>query len=108
MVTNPAGKTTSKIVTLKVKPKITTQPVSKTVSSGRKVSFTVTARNATKYQWYYRTSRAGSWKIISGAAAKKAAYTFTANKARNGYQYQCKVSNATSYVYTNAVTLKVK
>jgi Leucine-rich repeat (LRR) protein len=108
VVTNPAGKTTSKIVTLKVKPKITTQPVSKTVSSGRKVSFTVTARNATKYQWYYRTSRAGSWKIISGAAAKKAAYTFTANKARNGYQYQCKVSNATSYVYTNAVTLKVK
>ena len=108
VVTNPAGNTTSKIVTLKVKPKITTQPSNATVKSGKKATFTVAAKNATKYQWYYRTSRTGSWKIISGAAAKKATYTFTAKRAKNGYQYRCKVSNATSYVNTNVVTLKVK
>ena len=108
VVKNDLGKVTSKVVTLKVKPKITKQPAGTTVKSGKKATFTVKATNATKYQWYYRTSKTGSWKIVSGAAAKKATYTFTAKKTKNGYQYRCKVSNATSYVYTNAVTLKVK
>ena len=88
-------------------PKITTQPKAVTTSLSATVSLTVKAsgRNL-KYQWYYRTSASKAWKKLSGRTASQ--LTFTAKAKHNGYQYRCKVMNATSYVYTNAVTLTVK
>ncbi|MBR3556155.1 MAG: immunoglobulin domain-containing protein [Oscillospiraceae bacterium] len=106
-VTNSVGSVYSNTVTLTVKPKITTQPTGKTVTAGTTVHFKVTAENATSYQWYYRTSSTGSWTEVSAASGKTADYSLTTAARHNGYQYRCKVMNATSYVYTSIVTLKV-
>ena len=106
-VTNAAGSVYSNTVTLTVKPKITTQPTNKTVTAGTTVHFKVTAENATSYQWYYRKSSTDAWTAVSAASGKTADYSLTAAARHNGYQYRCKVMNATSYVYSSIVTLNV-
>ena len=106
---NAAGSVYTNTVTLTVngKPVITTQPTSKTVTAGATAQFKVAATGATSYQWYYRTSSSGSWKAVSAASGKTSTYSLTTEARHNGYQYRCKVMNATSYVYTSIVTLKV-
>ena len=106
-ITNSAGSVYSNTVTLTVKPKITSQPTGKTVTAGTTVHFKVTAENATSYQWYYRKTPTGAWTAVAAASGKTADYSLTTAARHNGYQYRCKVMNATSYVYTNTVTLKV-
>ena len=109
LIKNTKGSIYTRVVTLRVKPAITTQPVKKTVKNGKTAKFTVTAVGKDlKYQWYYRTSSKGSWKAVSAASGKTAAYSFKAAKKQNGYQYRCKVYNGAGYVYTKAVTLTVK
>ncbi|MBO4288674.1 MAG: leucine-rich repeat protein [Lachnospiraceae bacterium] len=98
----------SSAVTLKVRPKITKQPTDVSVGVGEAVSFKVTAENAVKYQWYYRKSKTGSWSTVAAASGRTAEYGITAASRHNGYQYRCKVSNDTSYVYSEIVTLTVK
>ncbi|MBQ2061843.1 MAG: immunoglobulin domain-containing protein [Oscillospiraceae bacterium] len=112
-VTNAAGYKYTNAVTLTVtaapKPKITTQPASKSVSAGTTVKFTVKASGDNlSYQWYYRTSSTGTWKKSTLTGATTATLTVSATAARNGYQYRCKVSNDYGYVYSNAATLTVK
>ncbi|MBR3555847.1 MAG: immunoglobulin domain-containing protein, partial [Oscillospiraceae bacterium] len=108
-VTNAAGSVYSNTVTLTVngKPVITTQPTSWAVTVGQTAIFKVTATGATSYQWYYRTSSTGSWTAVAASSGKTSTYSLTAAARHNGYQYRCKVSNATGYVYTSIVTLMV-
>ena len=89
-------------------PKITTQPASKTVTAGAKVTFKVKASGGVlKYQWYYQKPGTSKWvKITKNAAA--AAYSLTAKKSLNGYKYMCRVSNTAGYVKTEPAKLKVK
>ena len=101
------SETTTNVVTLKVKPRVTTQPSDVTVAAGKKAAFKITAENATTYQWYYRTSSTGTWKKVSASSGKTATYSLTAELRHNDYQYRCKVMNDTSYVYTKIVTLTV-
>ena len=112
LVANGQAYTYTNTVTLTVtdsgKPSITTQPESITASVGATAKFTVKASGATKYQWYYRTSSTGSWHAASLTGNKTASLSVPATSARSGYQYRCKVSNASGYVYTRAVTLTVK
>ena len=112
LVANGQAYTYTNTVTLTVtdsgKPSITTQPESITASVGATAKFTVKASGATKYQWYYRTSSSGSWHAASLTGNKTASLSVPATSARSGYQYRCKVSNASGYVYTRAVTLTVK
>ena len=89
------------------KPSITTQPKSITKAQDYTAKFTVKASNATKYQWYYRTSSSGTWKKSTLSSATKATLSVKATAARSGYQYRCRVSNANGYVYSNTVTLTV-
>ncbi len=105
-VSNSAGYVYTNAVTLRVKPGITTQPVSMSVTAGTKVTFTVTASGATSYQWYYRKTATGSW--IKCSDGTSASLTVDAKTYRNGYQYRCKVMNDVGYKYSNAVTLTVK
>ena len=88
-------------------PTITKQPSSVTAAAGGTATFKVAAIGATSYQWYYRKSSSGSWIAVSSADGKTASHAITAAAKYNGYQYRCKVSNGTSYVYTNIVTLTV-
>ncbi len=105
-VSNSAGYVYTNAVTLRVKPGITTQPVSMSVTAGTKVTFTVTATGATGYQWYYRKTATGSW--IKCSDGTSASLTVEAKSYRNGYQYRCKVMNDVGYKYSTAVTLTVK
>ena len=89
------------------KPTITTQPTSVTKYQDNTAKFTVKASNATSYQWYYRTSSSASWQKSTLSSATSSTISVIATRARNGYQYRCKVSNANGYVYSNTVTLSV-
>ena len=88
-------------------PTITTQPTNVTIKEDETAKFTVKATGATAYQWYYRTSSTDSWHQSTLSTATKATLSLTAKMSRNGYQYRCKVSNATGCVYTDAATLIV-
>ena len=88
---------------------ITGQPKTQKVKSGATAKFTVTATGAGKtYQWYYKTSSSGSWKKVSGDAAKTATLSFKPTTSKNGYYYRCKVTdNGGNSVYTDTVRLYV-
>ncbi|MBO4289190.1 MAG: Ig-like domain-containing protein [Lachnospiraceae bacterium] len=108
-ISNSNGYVYSKTVTLRVKPRITSQSWSPTVTKGRTATFSVTAEGKDlTYQWYYRTSSKGKWTAVTSAAGKKATYKFTAKARHNGYQYRCKVKNSAGYVYSDVKTLTVK
>ena len=108
-VTNAAGSVYSNTVTLTVssKPVITTQPSSKTVAAGSTAQFKVVATGATSYQWYYRKTPTGAWTAVAAASGKTATYSLTAEARHNGYQYYCKVTNASGSVNSATVTLNV-
>ena len=89
------------------KPTITSQPKDKTVAEGATAKFTVSANLATKYQWYWRSSSTGSWAKSTLSGNATATLSVAAKTSRNGYQYRCKVSNSSGYVYTSAATLTV-
>ena len=112
-VSNPVGYVYTNAVTLTVtgiaKPAITSSPSSVTKTEGETAKFTVAASgNGLSYQWYYRTSSSGSWNASTASSAKSATLSITAETHRDGYQYRCKVSNSSGYVYSGAATLTVK
>ncbi len=111
VVKDAAGNTvTSNAATLKVL-YITTQPAN---VSGAKVStatFKVAAKNASSYQWQYRTSSTGTWNNCSSATKGYNTATLqpVGTSGRNGYQYRCVVKDAAGNTVTsNAATLTVK
>ena len=55
--------------------------------AGKKVTFRVKASgDYLKYQWYLRKPNSSKWQLITSGT--KASYTFTAKKAKNGYNYR--------------------
>ena len=108
-ITDSAGNTVyTKTVNLYVLG-IKTQPTNKTVKAGATAKFTVAATGkGLTYQWQYKAP-SGSWKNVSSAAGKKAAYSLTAQKKHNGYQYRCKITDSAGNVlYSKTVKLTVK
>ena len=99
---------TGKTVTLKVKPKFTTQPKGVTVTLGQDASFTAKADGAKSYQWYYKKNADAEWKAITAASGKTASYTLKTEARHNGYQYRCRVTSGDVYTNSKAVTLTVK
>ena len=89
-------------------PTITDPVQAKTVTAtvGSTATFTVTAVNATGYQWYIDRGDGSGWQTIAGANA--ANYTTTAvTMANDGYRYYCRISNASGYVDSPIFTLNV-
>lgn len=81
-------------------PTITSQPVSVTVTAGGTASFSVTATNATSYQWFFNGGAIGG--------ATSATYSITnAQSASHQGNYFVMVSNGPSAVTSNTVTLTV-
>jgi len=105
-VTNSAGTTTSSTATLSVKPAITSQPSSATVTAGNKATFKVVASGASSYQWQYK-SEGGSWTNSGYSSAKTATLSFTATADMNGRQYRCKVTNSGGTATSSTATLTV-
>lgn len=110
VVKNLAGSATSNTVTLTVKgkPRITTQPTSKDVAIDETAKFTVKAAGVSlTYQWQYRTSSTGSWANSGFTGNKTATLTVPGQTKYSGYQYRCRVKNSYGTVYSNAATLTV-
>ena len=97
VVTNDLGSVTSdpaKMTVLSV-PVITTQPENVVVAYGDMVKFTVKATGGSlSYQWQYKAPGSSVWKDSGLSGAKTAVLKVTAEKARNGQQYRCIVTNA--------------
>ncbi|MBQ9859379.1 MAG: hypothetical protein IJO76_01700 [Clostridia bacterium] len=82
-----------------LRPKITAQPKSISVTAGDKQTFTVNATgNDIKYCWQINTG--GSWKNTTTTGYKTKTITVSATAARNGYQYRCIITDR----YGNKVT----
>ena len=91
------------------KPTISTQPTSKTVAPGKKVTFKVVAKGpGVTYQWQYKKPGTKKWVNVTSSAGKKASYSFTAAARHYKYQYRCKLTNGAGNRYSKAVTLTVK
>ena len=92
-------------------PVITGQPANSTICSAGNTSFSVTASNASSYQWQVNTGI--GFNNIADAApysgATTASLTITgATGSMNGYQYQCVATgSATPAALSNAATLTV-
>ena len=113
-VKNSEGTTTSSAAVLtvtNVKPKITTQPVNKTVSTGKTVKFTVAAvgYNMT-YQWQVSKDGGSTWTNLDTTkypSAATATLSFTASAKMNGYKYRCVVKSNYGNVNSSAAKLTV-
>lgn len=102
-VSNGAGVVTSSaaVLTVLVKPSISTQPLSQTVVLGKSVSFSVAVTGTAPftYQWYKNSV------AISGA--NSSSYSLASVAAESAGSYTVKVSNSAGSVTSSAATLKV-
>ena len=107
-VTNAAGTVYSSVVTLTVnmKPTITTQPKSVTVTAGKTATFKVVATGATSYKWYYQKPGESTWNVVT-VNGTSATYKLTTAARHNGYKYKCVVTNSVGSVTSSVVTLMV-
>ncbi len=101
IITNTGGAVTSSAALLTVvpaimKPMITVQPQSQSVTNGLTASFSVTATGSTplNYQWYFNSNTGNPNLLGSGLAGQTgSALSFTANSNNAGY-YSVIVTNA--------------
>ncbi len=88
---------------------IISQPQDVTVIEGQTASFTVVAVGAKSYRWQWSKDGGATW--INSSSATTGYNTGTLQVAgamgHNGYQYRCKVSNASNEVTSKAATLTV-
>lgn len=82
------------------------QPADVTVPSGSTARFTAAVSGGTEpytCQWFCRKSAAGGWVAVTAASGK------TAQERHNGYQYCCRLSDASeASVESVVVTLTVQ
>lgn len=91
-------------------PVVTNHPPNRTICNGGTTTLSVTATNATSYQWQ-ENSGAGFVNLAEGgvySGVNSATLTLTgATSAINGYQYRCRAINASGTVNSNPATMTV-
>lgn len=105
--TNSAGQATSSAATLTLKkaaPKITSQPSSIVIKTGRTATFTVTALAypAAHYRWYVQERNTSKWVPIGGDTSK---LSLTASLKYYAAHFRVVVSNANGSVTSSTVRL---
>ena len=98
-------------VTLTVSPRITTQPVSKSVTAGSTAKFTVEAAGTgtLTYQWQYRKNSSSTWTNSGQSGNKTGTLSVATKKSLNGYQFRCIVTDGDGrQSISNTVALTVK
>ena len=88
--TPPCAVVSTKSVAIDPAPSIASNPGDTTVCPNTLATFSVSAANATAYQWQVATSAAGPWSDVSGATAPT--YAFTATPASSGRYYRVVVT----------------
>jgi lysophospholipase L1-like esterase len=89
-----------------IPPSITSQPSNTTVNANGAASFSVTATNATSYQWQKYVSSV--WTNISAATSSSYTTPALAYPAENGGQYRCVVTGTGGTTNSNAATVTVQ
>jgi|GEM_PF-6326116 len=93
---------------------ITSQPINSSVVEGNNTSFSVTASNATSYQWQVSTDGGSTYNNITAAGSNPVYSGYNTSTltltgvvaANNGYKYQCIVTGCNS-VTSSQATLTV-
>ena len=109
VVTDVNGRSvTSSAATLKMGPRITSQPSDYTGPVGGTATMKVAASGSgLKYQWYVSKDSGKSWNSL-GSDFARASVSFEATEARNGYSYRCVVTDVNGKsVTSNSATLKM-
>ena len=102
---------TTNVVTLKLRPCITTWPKDTSVTVGSKAEFTLEATGAgpLTYQWQYRKNENSDWKPSGQSGNKTNTLSVATTENLHGYQFRCCVTDKNNQKsYTNTVTLTVK
>ena len=96
-------------LTVKSALSITTQPTNANKATGTTATFKVVASGSgLKYQWQWRQNSSSTWANTTLTGSKTAKLSVPVTVARNGYQYRCKITDASGKViYSNAVKLTV-
>ena len=104
--TDACAVTSLETVTIVGPPTITGQPSNDTVCAGTLASFSVSAAEATAYQWQVSTDGGSVWSNIAGATATT--YAFNAVLADNGKRFRAVVTRGPGCLITsNAALLTV-
>ena len=111
IVMDSTGQTISNAVTLKLRPRITTQPADTTAAVGNKATFTVeaTGKSTLTYQWQYRKNETDEWKTSGQSGNKTATLSVATTAGLHGYQFRCRITDGNNQKsYTKTVTLSVR
>jgi len=108
---NSAGHATSNAATLAVElaPKITTQPVSRTVEVGASATFEALAAGTPTptVQWEESTDGGHSWSDVAAATSDQLTIS-DAQRSETGDEYRATFENAAGHATSNAATLTVQ
>ena len=93
-------------------PTILTDPADLTVDDGDTASFSITAVNATAYQWQISTDGGVNWTNLSNTAPYSGVHTMSlliapASLNMDGYLYRAMASGSCPAVYSNPAVLSV-
>ncbi|MBO4476711.1 MAG: leucine-rich repeat domain-containing protein [Lachnospiraceae bacterium] len=112
VITDAKGNTVnSNPATLKLVPKITTQPKDAFANPGTKATFTVAATGKANlsYQWQSRKDSSSEWSNSGQTGAKTAKLQVNATAGLNGWQFRCVVTDGNGQKSASqAATLKTK
>lgn len=94
-------------VSVGIPPAFSDHPDDTTVEEGNTASFSVTASNATSYQWQKQESGAGAWGNVSGATSSSYTTGTLTVSADNTDKYRCVATGAGGSTTSNSATLTV-
>lgn len=92
-------------------PVVTMQPSDTTVIAGVPAGFSITATDATSYQWQWRINSTAAWTDVTaaeGAGGNTDSFTTIATAPQmNGYQYRVVLTNNCGTTFTNTAVLNI-
>lgn len=89
-----------------IPPTVTGQPSDTTVVFGNSATFSVTATNATGYQWQRSNDGGGTWESVSGATSSS--YSFITAAPDTAAKFLCVVTGPGGSTTSNSATLTVQ
>ena len=94
-------------VSVGIPPAFSDHPDDITVDQGDTAAFSVTASNATSYQWQKQESGAGAWANVSGATSSSYTTGALTYAADNTDKYRCVATGPGGSTTSNSATLTV-
>ncbi len=95
------------VVSAGIPPAFSDHPDDITADQGDTATFSVTASNATSYQWQKQESGAGAWSSISGATSSSYTTGSLTYAADNTDKYRCVATGLGGSTTSNSATLTV-